>query len=81
MHSVEKYQTSYAFVGGNCSTLIVTVYHRVVNTMQAMKDLDWRPKYDLSTGLKDSYEWDFKLRSAEDKTDDYSMDDQILDGT
>merc|ERR1711871_423881 len=52
--------------------------HFFCDVDKAMKELDWRPKYDLKTGLKDSYEWDFKLRAVEDKSDDYSMDDQIL---
>lgn len=29
-----------------------------------MKDLDWKPKYSLLEGLKDSYENDFKHKKV-----------------
>lgn len=31
-----------------------------------MRDLDWKPKYSLLEGLKDSYENDFKLKKVND---------------
>lgn len=42
----------------------------------ACRDLEWTPKYDLLSGLKDSYEYDYKLRS--DKGADFVCDDMII---
>ncbi|CAA9588031.1 Ribosome-associated endonuclease, involved in final steps of 23S rRNA maturation [uncultured Synechococcales cyanobacterium] len=45
---------------------------------KAMTELNWQPKFDLLTGLKDSFENDY-LASGSDKTEvDFSTDDQIL---
>merc|ERR1712023_445547 len=42
----------------------------------ACRDLDWTPKYNLADGLKDSYEFDYKLRANKDA--DFTCDDMIL---
>jgi len=44
-----------------------------------MKDLDWKPKYNMLDGLKDSYEYDFKIKKAAGKLKtDFECDDMIL---
>lgn len=44
-----------------------------------MKDLDWKPKYNMLDGLKDSYENDFKKKKAAGKLKlDFECDDKIL---
>ena len=40
------------------------------------RDLEWTPKYNLADGLKDSYEFDYKLRANKDA--DFTCDDMIL---
>jgi hypothetical protein len=42
-----------------------------------MDDLDWKPEFDLISGLKDSYEKDFG-RGNFRKPADFSADDIIL---
>ncbi|MDJ0617559.1 MAG: NAD-dependent epimerase/dehydratase family protein [Calothrix sp. MO_192.B10] len=45
---------------------------------KAMKDLDWKPDYDLISGLQDSFQNDY-LASGRDKTDiDFSLDEEII---
>ena len=44
-----------------------------------MRDLDWRPKYSMAAGLKDSFENDFKHKKAAGKLNlDFECDDKII---
>eukprot|EP00595_Chromulina_sp_UTEXLB2642_P000009 CAMPEP_0196762020 /NCGR_PEP_ID=MMETSP1095-20130614/1353_1 /TAXON_ID=96789 ORGANISM="Chromulina nebulosa, Strain UTEXLB2642" /NCGR_SAMPLE_ID=MMETSP1095 /ASSEMBLY_ACC=CAM_ASM_000446 /LENGTH=329 /DNA_ID=CAMNT_0042112239 /DNA_START=73 /DNA_END=1059 /DNA_ORIENTATION=+ len=55
--------------------------HFFCSISEAIKDLDWKPKYNLLDGLKDSYENDFKLKKASGKLSvDFSTDDIVLNG-
>ena len=46
---------------------------------QAMKDLEWKPQYNMAQGLKDAYENDFVMKKAAGKLNlDFSCDDMIL---
>ena len=46
---------------------------------QAMKDLEWKPQYNMAQGLKDAYENDFVAKKAAGKLNlDFSCDDMIL---
>lgn len=46
---------------------------------KAMKDLDWKPKYNMLDGLKDSYVNDFKIKKAAGKLkSDFTCDDMVL---
>ena len=52
--------------------------HFFTDIQQAVNDLDWQPKYDLVSGLKDSFQNDY-LASRRDKSEiDFSLDDEIL---
>ena len=52
--------------------------HFFADVHKAMTDLDWKPEFDLVSGLKDSYENDY-LKTQRDRADiDFSLDDQIL---
>ena len=52
--------------------------HFFTDIQQATNDLDWQPKYDLVSGLKDSFKKDY-LASSRDKSEiDFSLDDEIL---
>lgn len=57
------------------------VQHFFTDITKAKTDLNWQPKYDLVSGLKDSYENDY-LASGKHKRDvDFSLDQQILEST
>ncbi|MEL6496463.1 MAG: NAD-dependent epimerase/dehydratase family protein [Cyanobacteria bacterium J06623_7] len=52
--------------------------HFFTDIERAQRDLNWQPKYDLISGLKDSFQNDY-LASGRDKSEiDFSLDDQIL---
>ncbi|HAE05908.1 NAD-dependent epimerase/dehydratase family protein [Richelia intracellularis] len=54
------------------------VQHFFAGVNKAMKDLKWKPLYDLITGLEDSFENDY-LAFGRDKADiDFSIDEEIL---
>ena len=53
--------------------------HIFCSVDEAMKDLDWAPKYNMIDGLKDSYVNDFALKKASGKAMyDFSCDDMVL---
>lgn len=45
---------------------------------KAIKELNWQPKYDLVSGLKDSFHNDYLANGKEQVEVDFSMDEQIL---
>ena len=52
--------------------------HFFTDIERAKTDLNWQPKYDLISGLKDSFQNDY-LASDRDKSEiDFSLDDEIL---
>jgi hypothetical protein len=54
------------------------VQHFFASINKAQIELNWQPKYDLISGLKDSWENDY-LISGQDKLEvDFSVDDEIL---
>lgn len=54
------------------------VQHFFASVNKAMTELNWKPEYDLLSGLKDSYQNDY-LASGRDQSEvDFSVDDQIL---
>lgn len=54
------------------------VQHFFASVNKAMTELNWKPEYDLISGLKDSFQNDF-LASGRDKSEvDLSVDDEIL---
>jgi nucleoside-diphosphate-sugar epimerase len=54
------------------------VQHFYADIHKAKTELNWQPKFDLISGLKDSFEQDY-LISGRGKTEiDFSMDDEIL---
>lgn len=56
----------------------IRVQHFFTDISKAQKDLNWQPKYDLVSGLKDSFENDY-LPSGRDKIEiDFSVDQEIL---
>ncbi|HBE34346.1 MAG TPA: 3-beta hydroxysteroid dehydrogenase, partial [Cyanobacteria bacterium UBA11368] len=54
------------------------VQHFFASINKAIAELNWKPEYDLISGLKDSFQNDF-LASGRDKSEvDFSVDDEIL---
>lgn len=54
------------------------VQHFFASVNKAMTELNWKPEYDLISGLKDSFQNDF-LASGRDKGEvDFSVDEEIL---
>ncbi|WP_373480379.1 NAD-dependent epimerase/dehydratase family protein [Geminocystis sp.] len=56
----------------------IRMQHFFTDISKAQKELNWQPKYDLVSGLKESFENDY-LPSGRDKIDiDFSLDQEIL---
>ncbi|QZZ21528.1 NAD-dependent epimerase/dehydratase family protein [Leptothermofonsia sichuanensis E412] len=54
--------------------------HFFASIQKAVTDLNWKPEYDLISGLKDSFHNDY-LASGRDRTEiDFSVDSEILAG-
>lgn len=54
------------------------VQHFFASVNKAMTELNWQPEYDLLSGLKDSFFYDY-LPSGRDKAEvNFSVDDEIL---
>jgi UDP-glucose 4-epimerase len=63
---------------GKRKSFPLRVQHFFASINKAMTELNWQPKYDLISGLQDSFQNDF-LASGRDKSEiDFSVDDEIL---
>jgi nucleoside-diphosphate-sugar epimerase len=56
------------------------VQHFFAAIAKAQRDLAWQPKFDLVSGLKDSFQKDYLASGRDQQTLDFSLDDQILGG-
>lgn len=66
------------FSFGKRKAFPVRSQHFMADISKALTDLDWQPKYDLISGLKESFENDY-LASGRDKREiDFTTDNQIL---
>ena len=52
--------------------------HFFADIHRATNDLDWKPKYDLVSGLKDSFENDYLASKRNTQEIDFSLDEEIL---
>ena len=57
------------------------VQHFFADIHKAMADLNWKPEYDLLSGLKDSFHNDYLPSGRGDKDLDFSVDEEILGQT
>ncbi|MGQ4648783.1 NAD-dependent epimerase/dehydratase family protein [Lyngbya aestuarii] len=55
--------------------------HFFADVHQAMNQLNWQPKYDLISGLKDSFQNDYLASNRQEAEVDFSLDDEILAAT
>lgn len=73
-----KYYNPKQFNLGKRKAFPIRVQHFFADINKAQRDLNWTPKYDLVSGLKESFENDY-LASGRDKRDiDFSVDEEIL---
>jgi nucleoside-diphosphate-sugar epimerase len=56
----------------------IRVQHFFADVHNAIADLDWRPQFDLVSGLKDAFERDYLASKRHEAQIDFSLDDQIL---
>ena len=56
----------------------VRLQHFFADIHQATTDLDWQPKYDLVSGLKDSFQNDYQASGRNHSDIDFSLDEEIL---
>jgi nucleoside-diphosphate-sugar epimerase len=75
---VIKYYDPDQFSFGKRKAFPIRVQHFFADINKAINDLNWQPKYNLISGLKDSYENDY-LKSGRDKAEiDFSLEEEIL---
>ena len=73
-----KYYDPNLFNLGKRKAFPIRVQHFFADVNKAIQHLGWQPKYDLVSGLKDSYQNDY-LVSGRDKAEiDFSLDQEIL---
>jgi nucleoside-diphosphate-sugar epimerase len=54
------------------------VQHFFADISKAKQELNWQPKYDLVSGLEDSYQNDYLVSGRDASEIDFSLDDEIL---
>jgi nucleoside-diphosphate-sugar epimerase len=54
------------------------VQHFFADVHKAMQDLNWKPEFDLISGLKDSFQNDYLARKLDQADVDFSTDDEII---
>lgn len=54
------------------------VQHFFADVHKAMQDLNWKPEFDLISGLKDSFQNDYLARKLDEADVDFSTDDEII---
>ncbi|EAZ93855.1 3-beta hydroxysteroid dehydrogenase/isomerase [Crocosphaera chwakensis CCY0110] len=52
--------------------------HFFADIHKALNELNWKPEYDLISGLKDSFEKDYLVSKRDQADIDFSLDEQIL---
>lgn len=67
-----------AFDFGKKKAFPMRVQHFFADCTAAKTDLQWQPKYDLISGLKDSFQTDYLANGSDRAEVDFSLDDQIL---
>ncbi|RMF24511.1 MAG: NAD-dependent epimerase/dehydratase family protein [Cyanobacteria bacterium J083] len=73
-----RYYNPKNFDFGKRKAFPLRVQHFFTDISKAERELNWQPKYDLITGLKDSYQNDY-LASGRDTVEvDFSLDEEIL---
>jgi nucleoside-diphosphate-sugar epimerase len=56
------------------------VQHFFADIHRALADLNWKPRYDIVSGLQDSFRNDYLAKGRQNREIDFSIDDTILAG-
>jgi nucleoside-diphosphate-sugar epimerase len=67
-----------AFNFGKRKAFPMRPQHFFTDINKAITELNWQPKYDLISGLKESYENDYLALGKDQKEIDFSTDDEVL---
>ncbi|MEA5419792.1 NAD-dependent epimerase/dehydratase family protein [Spirulina sp. CCNP1310] len=67
-----------AFDFGKRKAFPLRAQHFFADIHKAQADLDWSPRFDLITGLKDSFTQGYLASGRDQQETDFSLDDQIL---
>ncbi len=73
-----KYYEPKSFDFGKKKAFPMRVQHFFADINKAKNELDWQPKYDLVSGLKDSYQNGYLVEGGDKKEIDFSLDEEIL---
>lgn len=66
------------FSFGKRKAFPVRVQHFFADINKAMEQLDWKPEFDLVSGLKDAFEKDYLASNRHQADIDFSLDEEIL---
>lgn len=67
-----------SFDFGKRKAFPMRVQHFFADVHKAESELNWKPQFDLLSGLKDSFQNDYLASGADQADVDFSMDDEIL---
>lgn len=73
-----KYYNPKDFNFGKRKAFPLRVQHFFADISKAQKELNWQPKYDLVSGLKESFENDYLPNGRDKIAVDFSLDQEIL---
>lgn len=73
-----KYYEPKLFNFGKRKSFPIRVQHFFADISKAINDLNWQPKYDLVSGLKDSFINDYLAIGRDKQEIDFSLDEEIL---
>lgn len=73
-----KYYNPKLFDFGKRKAFPLRVQHFFADITKAQKELNWQPKYDLVSGLKESFDNDYLLKGRDKIDIDFSLDKEIL---
>lgn len=72
------YYDSNQFSFGKRKAFPIRAKHFFADVHKAMQDLEWQPKFDLLSGLRDSFQNDYLVQQRDQAEIDFSLDDEIL---
>jgi nucleoside-diphosphate-sugar epimerase len=72
------YYDPQKFNFGKRKAFPIRVQHFFADIHKAMNELNWKPEFDLLSGLKDSFENDYLVKGRAQAEIDFSIDDEIL---
>lgn len=74
-----KYYDTSKFDLGKRKAFPIRVQHFFADINKAINELNWQPKYDLISGLKESYQNDYLPSGRDKKEIDFTVDQEIIE--